>query len=492
MRLERILIPSVLAAACATGGGAPAAAPAPSPITRAGFRHEIDSMVGQREFRDAHFGVLIVNPKNGDTLYSLNAGKLFMPASNMKVITGSTALVELGPDYTYRTDFAATGPVVHDTLQGALVVTGRGDPTISDHMRGTAMKPLLDIADSLHTHGVVAITGGVVAGPDVFPDTTIGYGWSWEDFSEDYGAGVDALYLNEGFSNVFAYGRPGSQPDSIVTSPARSYPLITIAPAVGGGTDTSELHLDFDSLRTRFFARGRMTHAIDTLIAVYPSQRDAYIAALREALTSRGIRLGTSRSYASSGAPAPTPLFTVHSPPLREILPALLKPSQNQIAELLFKTLGLEKTGVGSADSGRVVLERQLIAFGAEPDGFLIRDGSGLSRYDYLSPETLVRVFNRIRSDSAFHVFYDALPIAGVDGTLRRRVIGTPAQGRIHAKTGSIANARSVSGYAITADSDTLIFSLLANNWITRASSVDSVHNRIMVLMSSLDLRTLK
>ena len=125
MRIEHILIPAVLAAACTTGG-APngAAAPAPAPSSRAAFRHEIDSMVGQREFRDAHFGVLIVNPTNGDTLYSRNAGKLFMPASNMKIVTSATALAQLGPDYRYRTDFAARGPIVHDTLQGALVVTG--------------------------------------------------------------------------------------------------------------------------------------------------------------------------------------------------------------------------------------------------------------------------------------------------------------------------------------------------------------------------------
>lgn len=490
MRLARIVVPGVLAAACATGGSRSSA---PASNVRAALRHSIDSMVTQREFRDAHFGVLIVDPKTGDTLFSLNAGKLFMPASNMKIVTGAASLVELGPDYSYRTELAASGPVVHDTLQGALIVTGRGDPTISDHMRGTAMKPLLDIADSLHTHGIVAITGGVIAGPDVFPDTTIGFGWSWDDLGEDYGAGVDALYLNEGFTEVYAYGRPGMRPDSIVTSPARRYPSITIAPAVGGGADTSELHLDFDSLRTRFLARGRLKHALDTLIAVYPSQRDAYLAGLREALATRGIHVGSSRSYAaSSSTAAPTPLFTVHSPPMRQILPALLKPSQNQIAEILYKTLGLEKTGVGSADSGRVVIERQLLAWGAEPDGFLIRDGSGLSRYDYLSPETIVRVLDKVRSDTAFHVFYDGLPIAGVDGSLRRRMIGTAAQGKIHAKTGSVANARSLSGYAITADSDTLIFSLLANNWITHESAVDSVHNRIAVLMASLDLRSAK
>jgi D-alanyl-D-alanine carboxypeptidase/D-alanyl-D-alanine-endopeptidase (penicillin-binding protein 4) len=488
MRLARVAIPAVLAAACATGGGRSAAI---APDARAALRHSIDSMVTQHEFRNSHFGVLIVDPAHADTLYSLNAGKLFMPASNMKIITGSTSLVQLGPDYSYRTDFAAGGPVVHDTLQGALIVTGRGDPTISDHMRGSALTPLLDIADSLRAHGIVAIADGVRSGVEVFPDTTIGFGWSWDDLGEDYGAGVDALYLNEGFAQVIARGRPGMRPESIETTPARSYPMVTIAPPIpGAAPDTSELHLDFDSLRTRFIARGRLRNAVDTIIAVYPSQREAYLAGLRQALVSRGIAVGSSihRYAATSDAAPEAPLFTIHSPPLRQILPALEKPSQNQIAEILYKTLGLEKTGVGSADSGRVVIERQLLAWGAEPDGFLIRDGSGLSRYDYLSPETIVRVLDKVRADTAFHVFYDALPIAGVDGSLRRRMRGTAAEGKIHAKTGSVANARSLSGYAITQDGRTLIFSLLANNWTTSEASVDSVQNRIAVLIASLTL----
>ena len=86
-------------------------------------------------------------------------------------------------------------------------------------------------------------------------------------------------------------------------------------------------------------------------------------------------------------------------------------------------------------------------------------------------------------------MFYDALPIAGVDGSLRNRMKGTAAAGKIHAKTGSVANARSLSGYALTADNHMLIFSLLANNWITSQSAVDSVHNRIVVMLASLKLR---
>jgi len=491
MKLARVVIPALLCAACATGGAHPSPAAA-SP--RATLRYTIDSMVRQPQFRDAQFGVLIVDPERGDTLYSLNAGKLFMPASNMKIVTGAASLVELGPDYTFRTDFAAGGRVVHDTLQGALIVTGRGDPSISDHMRGSAMNPLYEVADSLRAHGITTIAGGIQAGPDVFPDTTIGFGWSWDDLGEDYGAGVDALYFNEGFGTAIARGRPGSQPDSISTFPASTYPrIVSPSHASAAASDTFALRLDFDPTRTQFTARGRMKDAVDTITYVYPDQREAYLAALSEALRSRGIVVaGGERTASPRGATratVATPLFTIHSPPLREILPALEKPSQNQIAELLYKTLGLEKTGVGSSDSGRVVLERQLAAWGAESDGYLIRDGSGLSRYGYLSPETLVRVLDKVRADTAFHVFYDALPIAGLDGSLRNRVKGTAAAGKIHAKTGSVANARSLSGYALTADNHMLIFSLLANNWITPTAAVDSVHNQIMVMLASLKLR---
>ena len=497
MKLARIVIPVLLSAACASGGAAGAHPSPRAGSARAALRFAIDSMVRQSEFRNARFGVLIVDPERSDTLYSLNAGKLFMPASNMKIVTGATALTQLGADYTYHTDFAAGGSVVRDTLHGALVVTGRGDPTISDHMRGNAMQPLYDVADSLRAHGVSVITGGLQAAPDVFPDTTIGWGWSWDDLGEDYGAGVDALYFNEGFGTAIARGRVGARPDSIETLPARSYPRITIAPAMrADAADTTSLRLGFDPPRTQFIAHGKLKSAVDTLIYVYPDQREAYLAALREALVSRGISVHGGESVAPAspaGASAPiAPLFSMRSLPLRAILPALMKPSQNQIAELLYKTLALEKTGVGSADSGQAVLTRQLAAWGAQPDGYLVRDGSGLSRYGYLSPETLVRVLDKIRADTTFQLFYDALPIAGVDGSLRRRMKGTAAQGTVHAKTGSVANARSLSGYVTTADKHMLLFSLLANNWTTSQAAVDSVHDRIAVLLASLELRDAK
>jgi D-alanyl-D-alanine carboxypeptidase/D-alanyl-D-alanine-endopeptidase (penicillin-binding protein 4) len=178
-------------------------------------------------------------------------------------------------------------------------------------------------------------------------------------------------------------------------------------------------------------------------------------------------------------------MFELRSPPLSAILARMEKPSQNQIAELLFKTLALEKTGVGSADSGRRVVERQLLAWGAQADGFAVRDGSGMSRHDYVTPETVVRVLDAMRKGPDFPVWYDALPIAGVDGSISSRMKGTAAQRNVHAKTGTLDKARSLSGYVTTADGRVLLFSFLCNNFTAPTGEVERVQDAILVRLAS-------
>jgi D-alanyl-D-alanine carboxypeptidase/D-alanyl-D-alanine-endopeptidase (penicillin-binding protein 4) len=174
------------------------------------------------------------------------------------------------------------------------------------------------------------------------------------------------------------------------------------------------------------------------------------------------------------------------SPPLRDIMPAFEKPSQNQIGEILLRTVGLERTGAGIPDSGRAVIERQLLAWGATRDGFIVRDGSGLSRYNYLSPETLVRVLDVMRQDTAFQVFYDAVPIAGVDGTLANRLKGTYAEANARGKTGFVSQARSLSGYVTSADGRLLIYSLLCNNWTGPVRTVERVQDSIVARLAGM------
>ncbi len=379
----------------------------------------------------------MVNQRTGDTLYSRNAGKLFMPASNQKVLTSTVALAQLGPDYRYHTVIGTTGTLRNGVLDGDLIVIGRGDPSLSDRLRGSAENAMLAIVDSLSAKGVRQITGALRPGGDAFPDNIYAYGWELDDATSS-ATPTDELLFNEGMVHAARHTAHG---DTVEVT----------------GTDN-------------------------------PTR--AYLAALDTALRARGIvaARGVNDSIVALTQPIDT-IYTFDSPPLREILKALLKPSQNQIAEILLKTLGLEKTGVGIADSGAVVIGRQLRAWGVDTTGFVVYDGSGLTRHDLVSPETMVKILTAIQRDTAFSAFYDALPIAGVDGTISSRMRGTPAQNNMHAKTGTIEFVRSLSGYVTTADGDRLVFSFLANHFTTRVSEITRVQDAVGSLLASYHSR---
>jgi D-alanyl-D-alanine carboxypeptidase/D-alanyl-D-alanine-endopeptidase (penicillin-binding protein 4) len=498
---------SATLAGCAGARATPAPAPDGRPVvTRAGLTRMIDSMVAAPEFRTALWGILIVDPEARDTLYAHNAAKLFIPASNQKIVSGAVALEQLGPEFRYRTTFAAQGSIANGTLNGDLAVVGRGDPTMSDRMlKGDAMSALRGIADSLSQRGIRRITGNVVAVGNAFPGPVAGAGWGWDALGGASFAGVDELLFNEGLSVIRV--RPGvniGDPAVVETRPSRTFPNVrvtvtTIArdttaastpapgrgPRAGTGTRVSAYH---DTLTSAVIVRGQIVVGDSATITL--PQHDpntAFVAALTEALTERGITVDHQPTTWSQESQADS-LFTVLSVPLKDIMPVVMKPSQNQIAEALLRTLGLERAGVGTADSGRRVVERQFTQWGIPSDAFVVRDGSGLSRSDLISPEALVSILEAMRKSPNFTVFYESLPIAGVDGTIRTRMRDTPAQGNLRAKTGTLSMVRSLSGYIRTADGRLLEFSMLCNNWTTPQASVDRVQDAIGAALAQLRL----
>ena len=461
------------------------------------LRAFIDSMTDAPQFSSTHWGILVVDPERGDTLYARNAGKLFMPASNMKILTSATAVAQLGPDYRYHTYFVARGPVTDGTLDGDLLVIGRGDPSVSDHMMHDAMLPLRAIADSLAAKGIRRIRGSVLPAGDAFPGEVFGFGWSYDDFEDSYSAPIDELLFNEGFSELHVRGGDKAG-DSVRVEvrPARSYPRVrimatTVAKSPGDTTATRRrtLRVRKDSTTWDVILEGQIAAHDTAVIEVTHHDPDAaYVAAFREALRDKGIVVGDSATDAAYDR-ADT-LATLTSPTLSEILKPLMKPSQNQIAEMLFRTVALEKTGAGRSDSARAVVERQLASWDVPvPLEAVVRDGSGLARYDYVSPRTVVRILDVMRRSPNFTMYYDALPIAGVDGTIGKRMKGTPAEGNVHAKTGTLSLARSLSGYVTTADHHMLIFSFLCNNWTGPVSTAEHVQDAIAERLAAMRLR---
>jgi PBP4 family serine-type D-alanyl-D-alanine carboxypeptidase len=299
-------------------------------------------------------------------------------------------------------------------------------------MRGNPLEFLATVADSLRSRGIGRINGRLVHAGDAFPGSIYGSGWEYDDLTETHGAGVDELLFNEG--------------------------------------------LAFDSLHV---AGGDTTSSPP---AADPAA--AYLAAFRSALRARVIQVDSgiardSAAVVTLGEPG----FDILSPPLSEILAMMAKPSQNQLAEVVFRTIALEVTGSGNADSAAAIVAAHLRAWGADTLEFQISDGSGLSRHNVLSPATVVRVLLAMRIHPEFATFVNALPAVGSEGTVRTWLPGSRAAEVVRGKTGTLDMVRAFSGYATSADNIPLVFSVISNHHVTGSGAVTrAIHGTLRAL----------
>ena len=443
----------------------------------------VDSLVSLPQFASAHWGVLIVAPDTRDTLASVHADMLVLPASNQKLVTGAVALAQLGADYRWRTTFTRTGPVVRGVLRGDVIVSGTGDPSVSVAMRGDPLLAFTPLVEALKAAGVTRIDGHVRASDTpAFPGSPLGYGWEWDDLDADYGAGVTELMFNEAFTEVHVAGCRTGARACVTTRPLATSPVVhSTVLTRARGSNGPPIRWWRDSAKVpRITITGTIAVGDTmTFTASQPDGRSTYLAAVTAALQRAGITVRTVLMHRTTAGTNADTIAVLSSLPLRQVLIAMQKPSQNQIAEVLFRTLALEGTGVGTPDSARAVVERQLTAWGVRSDARAVRDGSGLSRHDFIAPRALVQILDTMRRSSTFSVFHDALPVAGEDGTLANRMRGF-AQGRVHAKTGTIDKARALSGYLTTADGEMLMFSIIANNFVVPNREVDRVAELIV------------
>ena len=488
----------LVVAGCAGGSVAPRVSPQLRSLTAS-----FDSAFGTATWSRASWGVVIQSLDRGDVLYRRNAGNLFMPASNQKILTSAIALQRLGGDYRFRTPVVAVGTRSGDTLRGDLLVIGRGDPTLSQHASDNLdmMVSLQPWVDSIRARGIRVITGRVIGDASYYPDPVLGEGWMWDDLQDSYSAPVGALQFNESFAQVVVTpadraGQPARIQLFPASAPLRVYGMVMTAPRDSNINQVRYARVFYgDSvLIGGRISAGLPPEAVD--LAVTDPAR-YFENALTEALRSSGIAvLGPTLPPSNSVTPPPflqypgaavpvDTLFRWQSPPLREILPLLMKPSQNQIAEGLLHTLGSLK-GVASEDSGKAVVRETLASWGVPPDAYVYVDGSGLSRYNYVAPEAILAVLTNIRHNPDFQAWYDALPIGGVDGTIGSRFRTGLAYNNVHAKTGSIANARTLSGYVTSASGEHFAFSIMANHFTAPTRQVYAVMDFVVESLAQL------
>ena len=440
--------------------------------------------------KHAQWSVLARSLDTGEVLFARDDGKLMMPASNMKIVTLAAAAQTLGWDHRFVTTLETAAAIRNGSLAGDLIVRGGGDPTIGS--RGNRHLAVFDEwAAALRAAGVERIDGRIVGDDQAFDDEGLGGGWAWDYLQYGYAAPIGALQYNENAAPLTV--SPGSHVgEPAVVQLAAGSGLVVNNLTVTGAAGTPETiayrrYLDrpvvevTGSVPVATAEAPAPAKVVQRQVAVVNPTR-FFAQALKDALISRGIPVSGDAADLDDLAPAPPPgsdavrrvLASTSSPPLGELAAVLMKVSQNQYAETLLKAMADPTAGPGSVQAGRAAVLRVLGEWQIDASGLVMTDGSGLSRYNYVTAELLTRILERMYADPRHREpFMASLPVAGREGTLATRLRRTRAEGNARAKTGSISNVRTLSGYLRTRDGEMLVFSILANSFAIPAASVD-------------------
>ncbi len=456
----------------------------------ASLRQDIDAILAAPALERGFWGVLVRPVGRDETLYATNGGKLMMPASTMKVVTLAAAAEKLGWDFTYQTRLFASGPINGGSLHGDLIVVGSGDPGIDD-WDGKATQLFADWAAQLKSAGIGRIDGRIVGDDNAFDDDGLGQGWAWDDIAASFSAGVSALQFNEGSVQLrLAPGAAVGAKAGVVVSPDYSgltlSNLITTSaagsPAISRRRFPGSSRLELRGvlpIRTRGFSE---TASVDN-----PTQY--FVTALRRSLVASGIDVQGPAVDIDDLDIAPVrvadPLVTYQSPPLSTLATTMMRLSQNLYAETLLKTLGVSGDP-GTAEAGRTAVRAVLQSWNIDAGGLIQADGSGLSRYNLITPDTMVAILTHIGRDERLRNAFEAtLPVAGRNGTLENRMRGTRAEGGARVKTGSLTGVRAMAGYVRSADGEMLAFAVFVNNYQNSSSVINAACDAIIVRLAS-------
>ncbi len=484
----------------------------PQPDTIDSLRGRIAAHIAQARFAPSAWGIKIVSLDTGRTLFEHNPEKYFNPASNAKLYTAALVLDRLGVDYRIKTSLYSTArPDASGTLRADLIVYGRGDPTMAARLNGgDYMKGIEPLIARLVNAGVRRVEGDLVGDESYFAGPPFGSGWEWDDLQAYYGAEVSALTIDDNALDLFV--KPAERsgiPCRITTGPSTSFVTVINRTQTSPKGTESRVVVYRPVGENLIYVSGQLP--IDSAgsyssVAVH-NPAGLFVSLLRDALAQRGIAITGRTRVIDWKYREVTPLHlaklidlgSVDSMPLGDIVRETLKPSQNLYAQLLLLQVGAnaeQGPGVGglkentaangdrSTQTGGAtsqpatddsystteetsieVMNDFLARVGVRKGDVLLEEGSGLSRRDIITPQATVALLSYMSRSRWADVYRNALPVAGVDGTLQNRMKGTPAAGNVHAKTGTLRYVSTLSGYLTTAAGERLAFWIMLNNY---------------------------
>ena len=451
---------------------------APVGVRADSLQATVESIASRSPMNRAHLGVFALEAATGHVLASYQADHTFTPASSFKVLLSATALDILGPQFRFTTSLRARGTIENGVLHGDLILVGGGDPMLTSN-------DLVDAAAAVTRAGIREVSGTVLADTTLFDQRRWGPDWAWDGTPFYYQAPIQALAVDEGTVGVVI--SPGAHSGDLVSarllSPSAGYTIASRA-TMGSGPYEDPARCSRRLGTTQILIVGRMPvgSSEDTLHCAVEDTADFAVKTLRSVLVAAGIRVGTvavgppplnvpldviddtplPKTQLSTG----TLVWTHDSPPLIDILRTMLPKSDNFIAEHILKMLAVRKLSQrGNFIGGATVEQRFAVQeLGIDKDSLDAQDGSGLCAANRITPRTLVVILRSTAKRSYGNDFINALPRAGMDGTLAGRLVGTDAVGRVRGKSGYMQHAIVLTGYADTFHHGRVIFAVMVGD----------------------------
>jgi len=464
----------------------------------------LDARLDRPPFNRQLWGVAVADD-NGRLLYGRNVDRLFIPASNIKLVVSAVASALFPPDWRVKTSIYG-GPVVGGVLMGDLVLYGRGDPTMDRrcYAADSTLAGVCDtdpfyrlrqLADTLRARGVQLIQGDVVGDGSYFEPTLVHPNWEQFDLNWWYAAPVSGLGFNDNSVDFTWQAGPAAGSPAVITmSPDLGdigFENRTVTVPPGGESDVGDRFFRHPGT-LQIWAEGTVAldHPRRTESFALPDPNLYAARALRQALADAGIAVaGATRSTTDSTLYASLrlslPLAEVSSRPLRDWIFPILNTSQNWFSEMLLKQLGKQFGRGGSWPDGLEAERRFLIdSVRIDSTQISLSDGSGLSSSNLVTPLAFTQILRYIRRHPRFATFAAGLPQAGGTGSLKNRFAGTPLAGRVRAKTGSISRVNSLSGFIEMDRARFLTFSVQANHHAQPSRPILAAIDSIVVEMA--------
>ncbi len=427
-----------------------------SALTKTNYQSKLRSLVPPEARGNGKLGVYVKSLNTGRVLFEYNPNKNFIPASNNKVISSYAALSLLGKNFRFKTEFYKGGELSNGTLFGGLYVKAYGDPSITTD-------DLIKIIRDLKKKGIKRIKGDIYFDDTYFDNVNYAKGWKKAWRGDYYCPPIDAFSLNYNTIDVTVSPRKRWDSPIVEITPAAYIP--NIKNTAQSSKYKSQLIVSQNSSGEEIFIKGKINVKSRpqkyTISVMKPVSYFGLV--FRNLLVLEGIEFDGQIIRKKTPAWA-TVFYTHKSKPLHEIVNDFNKDSVNIIGEAIVKTLGAKYVGTpGTWENGSYVITKFLKDSGIG-DNISIADGSGLSRYNRVSPKELAMILSKAYNKSDFSYEYmSSLPVAGIDGTLKKRFRRSKIKGKVAAKTGYLNGVRALSGYVFAKDGNVLVFSVISN-----------------------------